>query len=325
MAPGGGPGGDRWPLCPKTGLPCGMRVAAIQTTAGPDRERNLAEAGAQVERAVRDGARLVVLPEYFSVAGGPYHLRRHAESLNGPTVTWASRLASQWRVSVLAGSFPERCEDVGRGTGGGTGVHVFNTSCLIGPTGSLEAVYRKIHLFDVDLEGATVRESAAIAPGDELCVAPLGRSPEDGDGPDPVLGLSICYDLRFPEVYRILTLLGATAVAVPAAFTAATGPAHWEVLLRARAVENQLFVIAAAQVGDLPPGMPACHGHSMIVDPWGTVLAERLEARPGVVVADLDLDRQREIRSRLPVLAHRRPEAYRWPDGSTRGTVSSER
>jgi predicted amidohydrolase len=129
-----------------------------------------------------------------------------------------------------------------------------------------------------------------------------------------MLGLSICYDLRFPELYRILTLLGATVVAVPSAFTAATGPAHWELLLRARAVENQVFVIGAGQVGDLPPGMPSCHGHSMIVDPGGTIMAERLDPTPGVVVADLDAHQQRRIRSDLPVLAHRRPTAYRWPD-----------
>jgi predicted amidohydrolase len=128
------------------------------------------------------------------------------------------------------------------------------------------------------------------------------------------VGLSLCYDLRFPEIYRIMTLLGATVITVPAAFTAATGPAHWRLLLRARAAENQVYVIGAGQEGVLPPGMPACHGHSMIVDPWGTVMAERTEPGPGVVVADLDIDFQKRIRSELPVLANRRPAAYRWPD-----------
>ncbi len=141
-----------------------------------------------------------------------------------------------------------------------------------------------------------------------------------GDGvPPPMVGLSLCYDLRFPEMYRIMTMLGATVMAVPAAFTARTGAAHWELLLRARATENQVFVIGAGQVGELPPGMPACYGHSMIVDPWGTVIAERTEPDPGVVIADLDWSLQQKIRSDLPVLANRRPDVYRWPDDITRG------
>ena len=294
-----------------------MRVAAIQTTAGPERDANLEAAGKLVEEAVADGAELVVLPEYFSVAGSQDHLARHAESLTGPTVTWASRLAGRSKVHLLAGSFPESA-DAGPVADSREG-HVrrlFNTSCLIGPDGSVEAVYRKIHLFDVELGGTRFCESAAVAPGDDLCVVDL-VSPSRGDLPTPSLGMSICYDLRFPEQYRILTLLGATVMAVPAAFTAATGPAHWEVLLRARAVENQVFVIGAGQVGDLPAGMPACHGHSMIVDPWGTVLAERDDPSPGVVTADLDGDSQRLIRSELPVLANRRPGAYRWPGETT--------
>jgi predicted amidohydrolase len=133
-----------------------------------------------------------------------------------------------------------------------------------------------------------------------------------------VIGLSICYDLRFPELYRILALSGATIVAVPAAFTATTGPAHWELLLRARAVENQVYVVAAGQVGELPFGMPACHGHSMIVDPWGSVLAERTDPSPGVVAVDLDFNRLQQIRAELPVLANRRPSTYRWPDEGAR-------
>jgi predicted amidohydrolase len=221
---------------------------------------------------------------------------------------------------VLAGSIPED-----PGPDGGPHRRLFNTSCLIGPTGSIEAVYRKIHLFDVTLDGAGFRESATIAPGEELCVTPLGPTASHPGGRSPVLGLSLCYDLRFPEMYRIMTLLGATVVAVPAAFTARTGPSHWELLLRARAAENQVFVIAAGQVGDLPAGMPACHGHSMIVDPWGTIIAEQVDDNPGVIVADLDLDDQQRIRSELPVLANRRPGAYRWPDEQPRGTVQHGR
>ncbi len=303
-----------------------MRVAAIQTTAGPEPESNLDDAGRLVAEAVGEGAELVVLPEYFSVAGSPDFLRQHAEPLTGPTVTWASRLAEQWNIRLLAGSFPERADGT-PGTAGRSGPtegHLFNTSCLIGPSGSVEAVYRKIHLFDVELGGTRLCESATIAPGADLCVVTL-EGPGPREHPIPVLGLSICYDLRFPELYRILTLLGATLMTVPAAFTAATGPAHWELLLRARAVENQVFVIGAGQVGDLPPGMPACHGHSMIVDPWGTVLAERDDPTSGVVAADLDFGAQLRIRSELPVLANRRPGAYRWPDDSTRGALETGR
>ncbi len=237
--------------------------------------------------------------------GSAAHLRAYAEELAGPTVTWASGLAARLGIAVVAGTFPERGAD--------PGAKVSNTSCLVGPSGAVEAVYRKIHLFDVELDGTKVHESAAIAAGDRLCVLPLAMFSTEEEHV-PVLGMSICYDLRFPELYRILALEGATVVTVPAAFTAATGPPHWELLLRARAVENQIYVVAAAQVGVLPPGMPACHGHSMVVDPWGEVLAEVLDDEPGFVVADVDLGRLEQVRAQLPVLAHRRPDTYRWPD-----------
>lgn len=284
-----------------------MRAAAIQTTAGADRRANLAAAGALVDEAVAAGADLVVLPEYFSVAGSPAELRSGAEPLDGPTVTWASGLAARHGIHLVAGSFPEAPHDRdGR---------LSNTSCLLGPDGALLAVYRKIHLFDVALDGVAFRESDTIAPGDTACVVPL-----EGTG-GAVIGLSLCYDVRFPELYRMLALGGATVVAVPAAFTAATGPAHWELLLRARAVEDQVFVIGAGQVGELPAGMPRCHGHSMIVDPWGAVLAERTEPTPGFVVAELDLDALADVRSRLPVLANRQPGAYRGLHGHSTGTT----
>jgi deaminated glutathione amidase len=296
-----------------------MRVAAVQLTAGADRRRNLDTAGGLAEDAARAGAELVVLPEYFSVAGSPAFLRQHAESLSGPTASWASELAERLGVHLVAGSFPED-----PGPDSGPLRRLFNTSCLFGPTGEMVAVYRKIHLFDVRLRGAGFHESATIAPGEELCVSPLGPPTPLTGHPVPALGLSLCYDLRFPEMYRILALRGATAIAVPSAFTALTGPAHWELLLRARAVENQVFVIGAGQVGDLPAGMPACHGHSMLVDPWGTVIAERVDDSPGVVIADFDAEQQRRIRSDLPVLANRRPAAYRWPDEDARGTIQSD-
>jgi deaminated glutathione amidase len=291
-----------------------MRVAAIQTTAGDDRATNLAAAETLVEEAASAGATLVVLPEYFSVAGSPEVLRAHAEPLDGPTVTWASSLASRLSIHLVAGSFPEQCR--------GAEDRLSNTSCLIGPDGVMLAAYRKIHLFDVALRGVTSRESDTIAPGDEVCAVrltseavPVGSDEASG----VVVGLSLCYDVRFPELYRMLAMAGATVVTVPAAFTATTGPAHWELLLRARAVEDQVFVIGAGQVGELPPGMPRCHGHSMVVDPWGVVLAERSDPDPGVVVADLDMMGLRDVRARLPVLSNRQPGAYRGLHGDDRG------
>ncbi len=298
-----------------------MRVAAVQTTAGPDRQLNLDAAGALVEEAAAAGARLVVLPEYFSVAGSPDHLRSHAERLDGPTVTWAAALARRLQIHVLAGSFPESGDGPGRP---GLPARISNTSCLVDDSGSVRAVYRKIHLFDVTLGDADFCESATVTPGTRLSVASLADASDPSGVEDAILGLSVCYDLRFPEMYRIMALRGATVFAVPSAFTAVTGPDHWALLLRARAVENQVFVIGAGQVGVLPPGMPACHGHSMIVDPWGSVLGERTDPTPGVVVADLDRERQRHIRRQLPVLANRRPGAYRWPRDDERGTTGSE-
>ena len=285
-----------------------MRVAAIQTTATADRDRNLQAAAELVDEAVAGGAELVVLPEYFSVAGNPDYLRANAETLEGPTMSWASNLARRHRIWLLAGSFSE-APPVGTAGDPGAESRLSNTSCLVDPDGNVAATYRKIHLFDVSVTGAAHRESDTIAPGDALCLATLPSHP-DRDEPPVVLGLSICYDLRFPEVYRALALGGATVVAVPSAFTATTGQGHWEVLLRARAIEDQVFVIAADQVGVLPPGMPVCHGHSMIIDPWGSVLIERTDPSPGVVIADLDFELQRRVRLELPVLANRRPGTY---------------
>lgn len=289
-----------------------MRVAAIQTTAVEELADNLDAAQILVEEAAAAGADLVVLPEYFSVAGTPEFLRAGAESLDGPTVSWASSLATRLGIHLVAGSIPERSRsEDGR---------LSNTSVLLGPDGRTMAVYRKIHLFDVALRDVSFCESDTIAAGREVVVVPLDARglADEGDVP-PILGLSLCYDIRFPELYRIMTLDGATVVSVPAAFTSTTGPAHWELLLRARAVEDQVFVIGAGQVGTLPKGMPACHGHSMIVDPWGTILAERTDPSPGVVIADLDPAVLTDTRNRLPVLVNRQPDAYRGLHGNNRG------
>jgi deaminated glutathione amidase len=272
-----------------------MRVAAIQCTASADRSANLAAASELVAGAVGDGAELVVLPELFALYGNAPTLRAGAEPLDGPTATWAAEVASRHRIWLVAGSF---IEGVGRSRN-------YNTSLLVGPDGAVVSHYRKVHLFDVDVPGAMTRESDAVSPGDTVVSAAVTLD----DGLSLPIGLSICYDLRFPELYRSLTLAGALVIVVPSAFAAATGQAHWEVLLRARAIENQVFMIAADQVGPLSASFTA-HGHSMIVGPWGTVVAERADG-PGHVVADLDFAAQQEIRSLLPSLAHRRPEAYR--------------
>jgi predicted amidohydrolase len=297
-----------------------MRAAAIQTTATADRADNLRTAAAFVSQAADAGAELVVLPEYFSVAGNASSIRERAESLDGPTVSWAAEQSSRHGIWLVAGTFPER-PDAGSGD-----TRMRSTSCVLGPDGAVASIYRKVHLFDVQVEGATFHESATFAPGQALSTVRLSPPPVHGEPSisagegsgvaDPVLGLSVCYDLRFPELYRILTLEGATIVTVPAAFTAATGPAHWEVLLRARAIENEVFVVAAGQIGELPGGMPSCHGHSMIVGPWGTVLAEADDDRTGMVIADLDFSAQERVRRQLPVLANRQPATYRWPHGS---------
>jgi predicted amidohydrolase len=271
-----------------------MRVAAIQCTASADRAANLVAAGELVAGAAGDGAELIVLPELFSLYGNAPTLRAGAEPLDGPTVQWAAETARAQRIWLLAGSFIE----------GGGGSRNHNTSILVGPDGTVGAHYRKLHLFDVDVPGAVTRESDAVSPGDAVVSATVTLD----DGQPLLIGMTICYDLRFPELYRLLSLAGALVIVVPSAFAAATGPAHWEILLRARAIENQVFVIAADQVGALSPSFTA-HGHSMIVDPWGRVLAERAEGI-GHVVADLDLAGQQEIRSLLPSLAHRQPRAY---------------
>jgi predicted amidohydrolase len=274
-----------------------MRVAAIQCTASADRPRNLAAARKLVTAAAAEGAELVVLPELFSLYGNAATLRAGAEPLDGPTPTWAAEVAAEQGIWLVAGSF---VEGVGRSRN-------HNTSLLVAPDGTVVALYRKLHLFDVDVPGAVVHESDAVSPGDDIVSATVTL---DDGGPLPI-GLTICYDLRFPELFRALTLDGALVIVVPSAFAAATGPAHWETLVRARAIENQVFVVAADQVGILSPDYTA-HGHSMIVGPWGTVMAEAPDG-PGYVVADLDLAAQQEIRSLLPSLAHRRPDAYGHP------------
>jgi predicted amidohydrolase len=270
-----------------------MRAGAIQLNATDDVERNLETADRLVRRAASLGAELVVLPEVWTVIGTREHLRAGAQTLDGQAMRWAQTIAAELGIDLVAGSF---YEDTGAGERGA------NTSVHIGPDGHPSAVYRKIHLFDVEIDGMVHAESRAYEAGSEIVTSRVA----DGT----MLGLSICFDLRFPELYRILALRGAEVLTVPSAFTLPTTRDHWEVLLRSRAIENQCFVVAPNQIGAHPGGTRS-GGRSMIVDPWGTVLACAPDTE-AVIVADLDLDQQQTIRRRLPTLGRRRPELYAW-------------
>jgi predicted amidohydrolase len=248
-------------------------------------------AGKVIAGAASDGARLIVLPEMFNVLGDAEQLRAGAEPLDGPSLRWAGDQALRHRVWLVAGSIMERAPGQER---------ILNTSCLFDPVGARRAVYRKIHLFDCDVPGASYRESAIVMPGRDIVRAEAEGVP---------LGLSICFDLRFPELFRSLALGGARLIALASAFTERTGRDHWEVLVRARAIENQVFVIAANQIGASTLKL-RWYGRSMIVDPWGVVLAQAPD-REGYIVADLDFAEQDRVRAQLPSLANRRPEAYR--------------
>jgi predicted amidohydrolase len=269
-----------------------MRAAAIQLNSDADRDRNLASAEALVRAAAADGATFVALPERFDLRGDEHDYARAAEPLESSgTVAWARALAAELRVDLVAGSISERREHRDK---------LSNTSVHVGPDGELKGTYRKIHLFDVTVGDVDYRESDSDEPGDTLVVS------EAADG-TPV-GLSICYDVRFPELYQALAERGAQVIAVPAAFTLPTTRDHWELLLRARAIETQSFVIGANQIGSHPGGFRS-GGRSMIVDPWGLVLASAPDSETAIV-ADLDFALLRDVRRRLPSLTHRRPEAY---------------
>jgi deaminated glutathione amidase len=273
-----------------------LRAAAIQLNATDDVDRNLETADRLVREAASLGAELVVLPEKWTVLGTREQMAAGAQTLDGPAVAWARETAVALGIDLLAGSFFEHAEGDALGS---------NTSVHVGPDGQLKAVYRKIHMFDFETDDLHYAESSTERPGDEIVVSELG------DGTK--LGMSICYDLRFPELYRILALRGATVLAVPAAFTLPTTRDHWETMVRARAIENQCFVVAPNQIGNHPGGMRS-GGRSLIVDPWGLVLAGAPDLETAIV-AELDLGRIDEVRRRMPVFEHRQPAAYNW-DGA---------
>jgi predicted amidohydrolase len=265
-----------------------LLAACVQFVAGPDKSENIERMAPLVARAAARGAKLVLLPEKWNaVADGP-ELARYAERLDGgETVDALAAWAREHRIDLICGSIAIE----GAGNGDGVG-HV---SIAFAPDGSVAAAYTKIHRLAVDVGGIVYRESDGTAPGSERVVAELAGI---------LVGLTVCYDLRFPELYRELTERGALLLTVPANFTLLTGMAHWEPLLRARAIENQCFVLAAGQHGFPGGGRKPSYGHSMIIDPWGVVLAEAPDG-DGVIVAELDLDAQRDIRERLPALRHR--------------------
>jgi predicted amidohydrolase len=273
-----------------------LRVAAIQMSSTPDKVGNKETAEALIRETVSAGADLVALPELWSCHGLDEAYRENAESVPGPTTDFLGELARELGIYLLGGSILEGDPGAQR---------LSNTSTFFDPSGEMTAVYRKIHLFDVKVSDREYLESANIAPGSEIVTAKAGAA---------TLGLSVCYDVRFPELYRLLALRGAEILAVPAAFTLQTGKDHWELLLRARAVENQAFVVAPAQWGQKADGRWT-YGRSMIVDPWGTVLATCPD-RDGHALATMDLDYLDRFRAEFPALTNRRPETYDWrPDG----------
>jgi len=271
-----------------------MRVAVLQTNSRGDKAANVEAALVLLDRAAGAGADLAVLPENVDYMGRRDGIEAAREPIPGPTSQAFAAKARQHGMWVVGGSIHELSEEPGKS---------YNTSLLFDRRGEIVARYRKVHLYDVEIPGrVSARESATVSAGCELVTAEV-----EGH----LAGMSICYDLRFPELYRILALEGALLFTVPAHFTLYTGRDHWELLLRARAVENQCYVAAAAQIGETLPGRQS-YGRASIVDPWGVVLAQAPDEET-VIAAELDRARLEAIRARFPSLASRRPAAYRWP------------
>lgn len=279
---------------PVTG-PQHVAIAAIQFNPRDDKVANIDKAMTLIDQAASTGARLVVLPEIWTYMGDPDRNRDNAEPIPGELTARLAERARRHGIYLHAGTIVELVDNDER---------VRNTAIVFDPNGEIVATYRKIHMFDVTLDGvATYEESATVAPGSEIVTFDL-------DG--VTIGLATCYDLRFPELFRILALRGAEVILLPAAFTMMTGKDHWEVLIRARAIENQVYMVAAAQFGPNLPGK-RCYGRSMIVDPWGTVVATAPDVE-AVITAVVDRNHIQAIRRQVPSLANRQPAAYRWPD-----------
>jgi deaminated glutathione amidase len=276
-----------------------VRAAAVQLNSTEDTGRNLASADRLVREAAKRGAELVVLPEKWSVLGTDEQMVAGAQPLDGECIGWARRAARELGIELVAGSIVERVAGQEKCS---------NTSVHIGPDGEIRATYRKVHMFDVEVDGVVYAESDNEQAGDEVVLSELATGTR--------LGMTVCYDLRFPELYRALTVGGAEVIVVPSAFTLATTRDHWEVLIRARAIENQCFMIAPNQIGAHPPGHRS-GGRSLIVDPWGVVLAAAPDVETAIV-AELDFSTLEGVRRRIPALSHRRPDVY---ESATRSAV----
>jgi predicted amidohydrolase len=272
-------------------------VAAVQFNSKDDRAANIATARRLIDEAAATGARLVMLPEVWTFMGDQARLGEMSDPIPGDLTAMLGELARTHGIYVHSGTFYERLEGDDR---------VCNTAVVFDPSGQIVATYRKMHLFDVAVSpDVTFQESAAVKPGEEIVTFDL-------DGMR--VGLATCYDLRFPELFRILTLEGAEAILLPAAFTLMTGKDHWEVLIRARAIENQVYMITCNQVGFWAPAK-ANYGRSMIVDPWGTVISTAPDT-DCVITGVIDRDRVEKVRNQIPSVTNRRPAAYRWPESA---------
>ena len=266
-----------------------FRIGLCQIDGSADKEANLKLASEYVKRAADGGARVVSLPEMWNCPYSARYFRTFAEPADGPTVEFMSRLAGDLGIYLIGGSIPE-IED-GK---------VYNTSFSFDPKGGMIGRFRKVHLFDVDIEGGIrFKESDTLTPGDEMLVLDTGFGK---------IGVAICFDVRFPEWFRKMTLAGARLVVLPAAFNLTTGPAHWDLLMRARALDNQIYVAANARAGD-SDGPYHSFGNSCIASPWGDFIAHTDE-KTGIIYGDIDPDYVDKIREELPLLKHRRPELY---------------
>jgi predicted amidohydrolase len=274
----------------KKGLGRKFKIAAIQFCSNEDKARNLKLVDKFIGNAVKDNARVVVLPEMFNCCGHTKVMVEKAEDIPGRTINFLSDKARTHKIYIVCGSVFEKVRNR----------MVHNTSVIVGPSGEILVKYSKIHLFDVDIQDKIrYKESENVVAGHKIVTANMG-------GVD--IGLSICYDLRFCELFRSLALNGAKVIFIPSAFTETTGEYHWEPLIKARAIENQVFVVAANQIGTSPNDI-TCHGKSMIVDPWGRVLAKAKD-NENVITAMIDLDILKEVRTEIPLFEHRRTDLY---------------
>ena len=269
-----------------------ITVAAVQLNSGEDKEKNLKIACGLIDRATVLGARVVILPEMFNCYTTMAAMVRCAENVNGPTINALAKLAKENKINIICGSIFEKAEKDGK---------AYNASVALNSEGEILEIYRKIHLFDVDISGEVAfKESQGVAAGNKIVTVEIEGF---------IAGIAICYDLRFPELFRVLALRGAQIIFMPSAFTAATGRFHWEALLKARAIENQVFIVTANQFGTHPNGLKS-YGRSMIIDPYGRVIAEAGTDGETVITSTLDMDLLKNIRKEMPLLQQQRKDLY---------------